>query len=278
MKKTNNHFAEVLFFNFVLIGSLISGILLSTFYFGLDVWLVFVFVAIIAVSWILARHANEPLSKSSEIITKLLRESIHELNMPLSTIEANIAMLKKNVKDEKNLKRLERIHLASMMLQERYEEVEYTLKAEFATIEKEDFYLDELIVEKIKRYEELFEGYKFVIVLEKLQVYADRRGFLRVIDNLLSNAVKYSKKGALISVKLKDKKFYVKDEGIGMDEVELLQIYDRYFQADAQSGGMGLGLSLVKSYCDKHKISINIESKKSVGTTVVLSLDHLTHN
>ena len=275
MRGLNEHFLVALFFNFVLIGALVGSVLLSTLYFGLGTWLVYVFAALIAVSWILARHANEPFTKSAEAMKHLVRESLHELNMPLSTIDANISMLKKSITQEKNLKRLERINSASLMLRERYEEVEYTLKAEFDNIEKENFYLDELILNRIERYKELFDGYIFIHKLSSLEVSADKRGFSRVIDNLLSNAVKYSPKNSEIIVKLENFKLTIRDNGIGMDEVELLHLYERYYQVDNKKDGMGIGLSLVKKYCDKAKIIISIDSKKNHGTTVNLKLEHI---
>ena len=275
MREFNEHFLTALFFNFVLIGALIGGVLLSILYFGLGTWLFFVFAATLGVSWLLARHANEPLTKSAQAMKDLVRDNLHELNMPLSSIDANISMLNKSITDQKNLKRLERINTASLMLRERYEEVEYTLKAEFDNIEKEYFSLDELLMRQIERYKELFDGYIFNYSLVPITINADKRGFSRVIDNLLSNAVKYSHKNSEILVTLKNDKLSISDSGIGMDEFELLHLYERYYQADNKKIGMGIGLSLVKRYCDKEKIAISIDSKKNQGTVVSLKLEHV---
>jgi len=275
MKEFNEHFLTALFFNFVLIGALVGGVLLSITYFGLGTWLFFVFAALLGVSWILARHANEPLSQSAKVMKQLVRDNLHELNMPLSSIDANLAMLKKSISVPKNLKRLDRINTASLMLRERYEEVEYTLKAEFDRVEKEEFLLDALLMKQIERYKELFDGYTFKYSLAPLMVNADKRGFSRVVDNLLSNAVKYSPKQSEIMVTLDSEKLSIADNGIGMDEFDLLHLYERYYQSDNNKTGMGIGLSLVKRYCDKEKIVISIDSKKNQGTTVNLKLGHI---
>jgi len=275
MREFNEHFLTALFFNFVLIGALVGGVLLSILYFGLGAWLFFVFAAILGVSWLLARHANEPLTKSAQAMKDLVRDNLHELNMPLSSIDANISMLNKNITDKKNLKRLDRINTASLMLRERYEEVEYTLKAEFDNIEKENFSINELLMRQIERYNELFDGYIFNYNLIPIIINADKRGFSRVIDNLLSNAVKYSPKNSEILVTLDNEKLSISDSGIGMDEFELLHLYERYYQADNKKTGMGIGLSLVKRYCDKEKIAISIDSKKNQGTVVSLKLAHV---
>ena len=273
--KLDEYLLNALFFNFIIIGTLLGISLISISYFNLATWLIFVFTALIGTSWLLAHNANEPFAKSTKSIQHLLRENLHELNMPLSTIEANVSMLKKSIKDEKDIKRLDRIELASSILQEKYEEVEYGLKAEFGNIENERFCVAKLAQERIDRFKKLFEKYSFKTSLQTLIIYADKRGFAKVIDNLLSNAIKYSSKNSTISVKTEDSKLIISDNGTGMDEFELLNIYKRYYQADVKKDGMGLGLTLVKEYCDRAKITIHISSKKGSGTTVMLNLENV---
>jgi two-component system, OmpR family, sensor kinase len=49
--------------------------------------------------------------------------------------------------------------------------------------------------------------------------------------------------------------------GIGMDEITLMHIYDRYYQNDSTMPGYGIGLNLVKRYCDRYGITLHIASK-----------------
>ncbi len=64
----------------------------------------------------------------------------------------------------------------------------------------------------------------------------------------------------------------MKDEGVGMSPTELLRIHERYYQADDAKEGAGIGLALVKAYCDGEGIDIHIESQKGVGTEVSLNV------
>ena len=57
-----------------------------------------------------------------DTLTSLTNDIIHELNIPLSTIKANTAMLKKTMEDEKSLKRIKRIEDASVRLKKLYDE------------------------------------------------------------------------------------------------------------------------------------------------------------
>lgn len=62
------------------------------------------------------------------------------------------------------------------------------------------------------------------------------------------------------------------DEGIGMDETQLLRVHERYYQSDTKLDGQGIGLALAKAYCDEEGIKIQIQSEKGKGTTVSLGL------
>jgi signal transduction histidine kinase len=84
--------------------------------------------------------------------------------------------------------------------------------------------------------------------------------------------MKYSDKSKPITIVLKENILTIEDRGIGMDETELITIYERYYQSDNTSYGEGIGLALVKAYCDDEKIKIWISSHKDKGTKVSLDL------
>jgi signal transduction histidine kinase len=52
----------------------------------------------------------------------------------------------------------------------------------------------------------------------------------------------------------------------------MVAIFERYFQATNTHDGKGIGLAIVKSYCDRYGIGIDIKSVKNLGTTVMLDL------
>jgi signal transduction histidine kinase len=78
--------------------------------------------------------------------------------------------------------------------------------------------------------------------------------------------MKYSDKNEPIKIVLKNNLLSISDRGIGIDETELVKIYERYYQLDYKAHGEGIGLALVKAYCDDEKIEIRIVSKKGEGT------------
>ncbi len=210
--------------------------------------------------------------KIDENLLHLTKEILHELNIPLSTIKANTTMLRRSLKDnEKGIKRIERIENSSKRLERLYSELIYSIKREIEDIEKESFDLVLLIEERVEALKTLDRN-PFVIYIPPCNIYVDKIGFEKMIDNVLINAMKYSQKDKPITIKLENNILTIKDRGIGMDELELVKIYDRYYQSDNHISGDGIGLSLVKAYCDDENIKIRIYSEKGKGTEVKFNL------
>jgi len=218
-------------------------------------------------SYILSQKFN-----MDENLLHLTKEILHELNIPLSTIQANISLLKKRLdSDNKSIKRLIRIEDASKRLERLYNELVYSIKKEIQIVEKEEFELSKLIKNRVNELK-LLNRNPFELYLNSTIIKVDKIGFEKMLDNILINAMKYSDKDKSITIKLENNILTIEDKGIGMDESELISIYERYYQSDNNSRGEGIGLALVKAYCDNEKIKIWISSKKGIGTKVSFDL------
>ena len=235
-----------------------------------------VMVLILAAGWgyIIATHLLAPKAELDANLSQLSSEILHELNIPLSTIKANTTLLKKRMEDEKSIKRLERIETSSLRLERLYKELVYSIKKEINPVEKEQFSLKQLLQERIEVFE-AFNRNSFDLTIEDIQLKADKIGFEKTVDNLLMNAMKYSDKASSIDILVQNNILTITDRGVGMDETQLLKVYERYYQADSKLKGEGIGLALVKAYCDAEGIIIDIKSKKGQGTSVLLNLDEL---
>ncbi|TQV63514.1 MAG: sensor histidine kinase [Sulfurovum sp.] len=228
------------------------------------------FIAV-GLGYIVNCYILTPKFRIDENLLHLVKEIFHELNIPLSTIKANSAMLKKKATDEKTLLRLERIDGATLRLHRLYTELIYNIKKEIAPIEKERFLLRKLIQERVDAFRD-FGRNEFELSLDDIEIFADKIGFEKVVDNLISNAMKYSDKTQSIKIILQNNTLIIEDKGIGMDETQLVTVFERYYQLDSTAIGEGIGLAIVKSYCDNEKIKVSIYSKKNEGTRVILNL------
>lgn len=235
-----------------------------------------VLLAIVGWGYVLFTLIFAPKKQMEDTLTALTNDIIHELNIPLATIKANSDMLKRQMKDEKSLKRIERIEDASNRLKKLYDELVYSINKEMHIIEKEKVELVDLVKERVAVFEEQKRN-PFELLLKPYQIEVDKIGFEQMFDNILSNAMKYSDRSKPIVVSLDEDILSVKDEGVGMSPTELLRVHERYYQADGQKDGEGIGLSLVKRYCDDEGIEIHIKSQKHEGTCVSLNLSKV-HN
>ncbi|CAM3943499.1 sensor histidine kinase [Arcobacter cloacae] len=203
----------------------------------------------------------KPLFKSDEKLELSIKETIHELNIPVSTIQMNIQLLEKTIKDEKSIKRLERIKQASNNLLKLYETMEYNIKKEIDKIEKQEFYLDEIIFKSCDKFDDIKKDTKIIVNVPNKALLSDLNGFEKTIDNLISNAIKYnSKDNPLVEITFKDSILSIYNNGEKIDTKNLFIVFEKYFQENPSNDGFGLGLAMVKEFCDKNKITINIET------------------
>lgn len=122
---------------------------------------------------------------------------------------------------------------------------------------------------------------QFVSELYHAPVLADGDLLDLAIMNLLENAVKYSQEPARITMKIQrvgaQVQLTVKDEGIGIPELDLPHIFNRFYTVDKarsrKSGGAGLGLSIVKTIVEKHNGTVTVLSELGKGTEFHLNLN-----
>ncbi len=251
---------------------------LSIFYYFLEVaqtpnitLLILSLVALVSFTGvIISKLSVDPLAEHVNNLQNLSKETLHELNLPISTIMTNIHMLKKSLEDEKDFKRASRIESACKMLQERYNELDYMIKLQGSNIVNEDILLNELVQQRVEFLKQIYPHVEFKLKLVSTKISNDRVGLSKVIDNIIDNAVKYSQNIHKIDIRLQDNTLEIQDYGRGMDEVELVQIFDNYYQSNDNVKGFGIGLSMVKRFCDTNGVLLNFISKPDMGTTVIL--------
>lgn len=103
-----------------------------------------------------------------------------------------------------------------------------------------------------------------------------------VVENLIDNASKYTPEGKRVMVSINQNpsgKFVtikVKDEGVGISEVDLPKLFQKFSRLDnplsIQVGGTGIGLYWAKKIVDLHGGDIMVKSKLSVGTTFTVKI------
>ena len=215
----------------------------------------------------------KPIFQSEENIKNSIKNRLHELNIPTSTIKINLHLLKKDLTDSKSLIRLERIEKANESLSSLYNNMEYEFKKEFENIDLEDFSLFDALNNSLDKFEDIKKDTIIeVFVPKNIVLNSDYNGFIIVLDNLISNAIKYnSKENPYIKISFENRVLSIFNKGVGIDTKNIMLVFDRYFQENSQNMGYGIGLAVVKEFCDKNSIGINIESFED-GNKINLNL------
>ena len=114
----------------------------------------------------------------------------------------------------------------------------------------------------------------------------DPQRFTQIVTNIINNSILATDDGGLISfntsIDNKNLILEIVDNGTGIPKEELPYIFDRFYRTDKsrnrQSGGSGLGLSIVKYLIESHNGTIKINSELSKGTKVLISIKKFNTN
>jgi PAS domain S-box-containing protein len=113
-----------------------------------------------------------------------------------------------------------------------------------------------------------------------LIVSGDTMRLEQVLQNLVQNAIKYSPAGGLITVRVEQRDHMacvaVSDQGIGIPQHALPQLFQRFYRAtNAEGGGiggLGIGLYVVKEIVTLHGGTVTVDSAEDVGSTFTICL------
>ena len=225
---------------------------------------------------ILSHTLIQELFESEKNLKEKIQKSMHEINTPVSTIQINSRLLKSSISDSKNLERLKKIDKASNLLLELYDEMEYFIKQNIDFVDIKSYDLESLVSESIQRFDDIKKDVLITLDIPKTTIKTDKRGFLKAVDNLIQNAIKHNQNLTKIEVFFKEKTLFIKDDGDGIESENICNVFNKYFK-DHKAKGFGLGLSMVKEFCDKNGIDIKIESSKN-GTVFKLNLSKIIQN
>ena len=238
----------------------------------------------------LAKTFNEMLDRikaSFEKQGRFVADASHELRTPVSIIQGYIGMMDRwGKKDEKVLQEsIDAIKKETLSMAVMIERLLFLARGDYGSqlLQKTRFSIDEMMEEITIESSIMASGRNFSFQgCKGLELFADRRMIKQMFRALLDNSIKFTPvEGNINLLYTGDKEnivFSVIDTGIGIPEEEKEQIFERFYRVDKararETGGSGLGLSIVKWIVDVHEGKINIESIEGKGTSVVITLSH----
>jgi signal transduction histidine kinase len=246
----------------------------------------FLLLGIGTVGYVVADVATAPIRNNLESFKRFLADASHELNTPLSIMQVRAEML------ARKLDRLQVDPSDAQMIQEASERMGRTVRdmtflaeldAKAEQTAKEVVNINELIDSIAKQFQPKFQSKGLL-----LEVHADAGLYAQtseyslssILINLVENAWRYTEPGGKVIIDAhiagERIKLSVRDSGIGIPADILPHIFDRFYRGDRSrsrdSGGAGLGLSIVKSLADSNNLDIHVSSTPGQGSSFSLAL------
>ena len=208
----------------------------------------------------------------------------HELKTPLTLIMAPVESLLSKVSKQETIENLNFIKRNAQNLYGRIDRLLEFRKAEegLSQLVVGQHDLEKHIEQWTKNYKPLAKDKKIKLslaILIQLEKFNCDLSKLEIIyNNLLSNAIKYSKWQGKVAIEAFTEngmlKIKVSNQGIGIKEEDIDQIFDWYYRADnsLKKKGSGIGLALSKRFAELHKGTINVKSEENGITQFILSI------
>ncbi|MDH6365596.1 signal transduction histidine kinase [Enterococcus sp. PF1-24] len=231
------------------------------------------------------KASHEEIENQEERRKQFMADASHEMRTPLTTIKGLLEGMEHNAIPENQRENAIKLmqNETERLIRLVNENLDYErIRTNQISIMVKKLNATEILKLLLTQLEEKAKTTNNQLVLlteEPIMVYADYDRFVQIMVNILQNALQFTKDGT-ISVKVE--KGYmetivtISDTGIGMDQEQLQNIWERYYKADpsrknTKYGESGLGLSIVHQLVELHNGSVDVESEVNKGTTFRIS-------
>ena len=218
-------------------------------------------------------HMADDIEQMLEAKRELLLAISHELRSPLTRAKVSTALLEDSPTQAniaRDLREMENM-ISELLEAER-------LKGQHQQLQKVDVTLNEIVMSVVDEY---FQDAELDLQLdESLPAQAlDPIRMRLVTRNILDNALKHQhtdSKPVRVSTQLSadTSQLQIQDFGRGISQDHIPHLTEAFYRVDAsrqrKTGGVGLGLYLVKRIIDAHQGQLDIASKEGSGTTVTI--------
>ena len=228
----------------------------------------------------------ESLERAEEQRRNLVADVAHELRTPLSNIQGYLEALEDGlIKPEGDT--LDTIHQQVVHLARLVEDLRLLAQAEGGALglNLEPDSLDEVLSRSVEAFRARAEAKGVNLSLQVSPglplVILDRTRIAQVVGNLLENAVHHTPEGGVVRVSAAatgagSARVTVEDSGEGIAPEAIPLLFERFYRVDPSrsraTGGVGLGLTIVKQLVEAHGGAIHAESTQGQGSRFIFEL------
>ena len=211
---------------------------------------------ILLIAYFIIRLSLRPLYEKIEFLDGFIRDTTHEIKTPLIVILMSIELFDTDAK-----KYLSNIKAGANTINALFEDL--TALSLNKSGSGREVNLGELLQSRIEYFGVSAEQKHINLRadLRPVAFCADEFKLRKIIDNLLGNAIKYCDELGCVEVSLRERSLRIKNSGAGIAQQNLPHIFELYTRFDERNGGFGIGLFIVKKYCDELGLKISCRSE-----------------
>ncbi|HKE25499.1 MAG TPA: CHASE2 domain-containing protein [Bryobacteraceae bacterium] len=236
-------------------------------------------------NWRVEQAARTRYQQAMQFVT-------HEMRTPLSAIQGSSELITRYALTEEKRKQIAQLINSESKRLARMVEVFLSverLSAGQMELKHETIGVRQMMEICLQRVGPLADRKHIAVALSPitgdLQITGDRELMEYACYNLLTNAVKYSPQRTKVVVSAwKDDhhvRMAVQDQGIGMDQKEVKQIFKKFYRTkkaeESGEAGTGIGLSIVQQIVEQHGGRIDVTSRPGEGSCFTLVLPAMSH-
>ncbi|MFO7525291.1 MAG: PAS domain S-box protein [Ignavibacteriaceae bacterium] len=236
-------------------------------------------------------EAKKRAENSDKLKSEFLAQMSHEIRTPLGAIVGNVDYLLESQVEKMDADTrdcFDGIELASKriirtvdLILNASELQRSSYKPNFVKVNLDSDILEKLIIEHSRSAKQRGLELIYVNELDDTVILADEYSITQIFANLIDNAIKYTNIGKVEIFLIKNNSgnivVEVRDTGIGMSKEFLPRLFEPFAQEEQgysrSFDGNGLGLALVKKYCDINNAVIEVQTEKKMGTIFSVIFD-----
>ncbi|WP_461876393.1 sensor histidine kinase [Hydrogenobaculum sp.] len=210
---------------------------------------------VFGLSYLFAGIFLKPIEDYTQKLDIVLKGSMHAINTPLSILKLS------DIKDKKAKDAISRI-----------EDTIGRVKSIFISKPSQETLLsiNAFVEDVLDALEDSLESKNITVNLEEnttLKVYGDPVDISMIIENIFDNALKYNKENGFINVKISASKLIVENPSEPISDTS--RIFELFYREDESKEGLGLGLYIVKTLCERNGIFVKAKYENGIFRIVL---------
>ena len=197
-------------------------------------------------SFLFSLYALNPLRNALLLLEEFIKDIIHDLNTPITSILINLKMMENNEEVESIAQSANAISMLHKNLDVYLKDMQF---------DKEQFSIKEALDEQVLFFASLYDYLDWQIEVEEQIITSNKNALSRILYNLLSNACKYNTSNGFIKIKMEHNILSISNSSYGIKNPS--KVFDRFYKESDR--GLGIGLHIVEKLCGELGIEKRLE-------------------